>query len=200
MCLVEVWEAHRARSFCGIVAVRVIHALHLRKVHQLCWAAHSCHVQQRGVVLAGACRLPSTRQAHLLVPPILAELNERVACCLHGRRVPRKLRQSRTCLTAVDATVHAAPWHTVTWEHAPCPTRASVEGASTASADLQVELVARHVMSSVHRLGDDVPVRTLHGQPEAGPQAALRVVACAVGADAQVHGVARSRAEGGLPS
>mmetsp|Transcript_36180 Transcript_36180/g.108162 ORF Transcript_36180/g.108162 Transcript_36180/m.108162 type:complete len:211 (-) Transcript_36180:48-680(-) len=110
------------------------------------------------------------------------------------------LWQCCTSLAAVHAAVDAAPGIAAAWVHAPRPARAGVERTGAARTNLEVELVAGHVMSRVHGLRDDVSVDTLNGQPEARAEATLRVAARAVGANSQVHGIPCSITEGGLRS
>mmetsp|Transcript_21360 Transcript_21360/g.59243 ORF Transcript_21360/g.59243 Transcript_21360/m.59243 type:complete len:265 (+) Transcript_21360:391-1185(+) len=200
MGLVSVREALRTVAVHWLVELRVIHTLYLCEVHEFLGAPHSRHIEQRGVVLARPCGLPSAGEAHVLVPPVLAQHHQRVPGSLHGGAIPGILRQCGTSVPAVNTSINAAPGLLVAREHAPAAPDASVEGARATRTDLQVELVARHVVSRVHRLRNDVPVHPLYLQPEASTEALLRVGRNPVGAHAQEDALARPVVERGLRS
>eukprot|EP00411_Alexandrium_monilatum_P119627 CAMPEP_0175681058 /NCGR_PEP_ID=MMETSP0097-20121207/25107_1 /TAXON_ID=311494 /ORGANISM="Alexandrium monilatum, Strain CCMP3105" /LENGTH=187 /DNA_ID=CAMNT_0016987907 /DNA_START=10 /DNA_END=572 /DNA_ORIENTATION=- len=69
VCLVEVWEALRARALCGVVALRVIHALDLREVHELRRAAQRATSSSVGLYLQGPAGFPAPDKRTFLSHP-----------------------------------------------------------------------------------------------------------------------------------
>mmetsp|Transcript_67338 Transcript_67338/g.186619 ORF Transcript_67338/g.186619 Transcript_67338/m.186619 type:complete len:469 (+) Transcript_67338:113-1519(+) len=196
----SVWKALDAMSRSGLVPVRLIRPLEPSDVSKLRRASHPRHIEEGRIVLAESRWHVAAREADLVVPGVLAQGHEGVARRAHGPLDARVPGQRRASAAVVDAAILAAPGREAAREHAVAASDTRVEDASTAGADLQVELVACNIGARVDGLADDGLVDALDPHPVAGAQALLRVLLLRdpEGPHPEIHVVAGLRPKGRL--